>query len=134
VLVDPWEKTFMNQIVATLLIAGLLPIVCAGIAKWRAKDFDNNQPRAWMEEQDDWRARANAAQQNSFEAFPLFAGGVLLALVTGTDPAQIAQTCWVFIAARIAYIYCYVTNQATLRTIVWLVGIGAAIRLYLLAI
>ena len=124
----------MNQIVATLLIAGLLPIVCAGIAKWRAKDFDNNQPRAWMEEQDDWRARANAAQQNSFEAFPLFAGGVLLALVTGTDPAQIAQTCWVFIAARILYIYCYVTNQATLRTIVWLVGIGAAIRLYLLAI
>jgi len=124
----------MNQIVATLLIAGLLPIVCAGIAKWGAKDYDNNQPRVWMAEQDDWRARANAAQQNSFEAFPLFAGGVLLALVTGTDHAQIAQTCWVFIAARILYIYCYVSNQSTLRTIVWLVGFIAAIRLYLIAI
>ena len=124
----------MNQIVATLLIAGLLPIVCAGIAKWRATDFDNNQPRAWMAEQDDWRARANAAQQNSFEAFPFFACGVLLALVTQTDPAIVAQTCWVFIAARILYIYCYVTNRATLRTIVWLVAWIAAIRLYLLAI
>ncbi len=124
----------MNQIVATLLIAGLLPIVCAGIAKWGAKDYDNNQPRVWMAEQDDWRARANAAQQNSFEAFPLFAGGVLLALVTGTDHDQIAQTCWVFIAARILYIYCYVSNQSTLRTIVWLVGFIAAIRLYLIAI
>ncbi len=124
----------MNQIVATLLIAGLLPIVCAGIAKWRARDFDNSQPRVWMAEQDDWRARANAAQQNSFEAFPLFAGGVLLALVTGTDHDQIAQTCWVFIAARILYIYCYVSNQSTLRTIVWLVGFIAAIRLYLIAI
>ncbi len=124
----------MNQIVATLLIAGLLPIVCAGIAKWGAKDYDNNQPRIWMAEQDDWRARANAAQQNSFEAFPLFAGGVLLALVTGTDHAQIAQTCWVFIAARILYIYCYVSNQSTLRTIVWLVGYIAVIRLYLIAI
>jgi uncharacterized MAPEG superfamily protein len=124
----------MNQIVATLLIAGLLPIVCAGIAKWGAKDYDNNQPRIWMAEQDDWRARANAAQQNSFEAFPLFAGGVLLALVTGTDHDQIAQTCWVFIAARILYIYCYVSNQSTLRTIVWLVGFIAAIRLYLIAI
>jgi len=124
----------MNQIVATLLIAGLLPIVCAGIAKWGAKDYDNNQPRVWMAEQDDWRARANAAQQNSFEAFPLFAGGVLLALVTGTDHDQIAQTCWVFIAARILYIYFYVSNQSTLRTIVWLVGFIAAIRLYLIAI
>jgi uncharacterized MAPEG superfamily protein len=124
----------MNQIVATLLIAGLLPIVCAGIAKWRAKDFDNNQPRAWMAEQDDWRARANAAQQNSFEAFPFFACGVLLALATQTDPAIVAQTCWVFIAARILYIYCYVTNRATLRTIVWLVAWIAAIRIYLLAI
>ena len=84
----------MNQIIATLLIAGLLPIVCAGIAKWRAKDYDNNQPRAWIEEQDDWRARANAAQQNSFEAFPLFAGGVLLALVTNTFERLLPGRCW----------------------------------------
>jgi uncharacterized MAPEG superfamily protein len=55
-------------------------------------------------------------------------------LVTQTDPAVIAQTCWVYIAARILYIYCYVTNRATLRTIVWLVAWIAAIRLYLLAI
>jgi uncharacterized MAPEG superfamily protein len=124
----------MNQIVATLLIAGLLPIVCAGIAKWRAADYDNDQPRAWLALQEDWRKRANAAQQNSFEAFPLFAGGVLLALVAQTDLSLIVPTCWVFIAARVMYIYCYVTNRAMLRSSVWLVGMAAAIRLYLLAI
>ena len=124
----------MNQIVATLLIAGLLPIVCAGIAKWRAKDYDNHQPRAWLEQQEDWRKRANAAQENSFEAFPLFAVGVLLALVAHTDLSLIVPTCWVFIAARVAYIYCYVTDRSTLRSIVWLVGLIAAVRLYLLAI
>ncbi|MEY2824267.1 MAG: hypothetical protein RLZ64_805, partial [Pseudomonadota bacterium] len=29
---------------------------------------------------------------------------------------------------------CYVTDKATLRSIVWLVGLIAAVRLYLLAI
>jgi uncharacterized MAPEG superfamily protein len=124
----------MNQIVATLLIAGLLPIICAGIAKWRAKDYNNHQPREWLGLQEAWRARANAAQQNSFEAFPFFAGGVLLALVAGADVAMIAQTCWVFIAARVAYVYCYVADQATLRSIVWVVGLGAVMRLYLIAV
>ncbi|MEY4442128.1 MAG: hypothetical protein RL442_1128, partial [Pseudomonadota bacterium] len=28
-----------------VLIAGLLPIVCAGVAKWGAKSYDNRQPR-----------------------------------------------------------------------------------------
>lgn len=124
----------MSQIVATLLIAGLMPIICAGIAKWGFKDFDNHQPRAWLDTQEGWRKRANAAQQNSFEAFPFFAGGVLLALLAQTDLALIVPTCWVFIVARALYIYFYVTDQAALRTIIWLVGLIAIVRLYLLAI
>ena len=62
-----------------VLVAALLPIVCAGIAKWgtfgkprRDGGFDNENPRAWLARQTDWRARANAAQANSFEALPFF--------------------------------------------------------------
>ena len=62
-----------------VLIAALLPIVCAGIAKWGAFNkprrdggYDNANPRAWLARQTDWRARANAAQANSFEALPFF--------------------------------------------------------------
>ena len=124
----------MSQIVATLLIAGLMPIICAGIAKWGFMSFDSHQPRAWLDTQEGRRKRGNAAQLNSFEAFPFFAGGVLLALLAQTDLALIVPTCWVFIVARALYIYFYVTDQATLRTIIWLVGLIAIIRLYLLAI
>jgi uncharacterized MAPEG superfamily protein len=124
----------MNDVVLTVLIAGLLPIVCAGIAKWGAKGYDNQQPREWLAQQEGHRARANAAQQNSFEAFPLFAAGVALAWLSEVELEDIAQCGWFFIAMRLAYIYCYVTNQATWRSVSWALGLAAVLRLYVLAI
>ena len=54
-----------------ILIACLLPIVCAGIAKWkgfgvprRQGGFDNHNPRQWLARLEGWQARANAAQQS----------------------------------------------------------------------
>ena len=49
---------------ATVLVAGLMPMVCAGIAKAGAKGYDNHNPRAWLAKQEGYRARANAAQAN----------------------------------------------------------------------
>ena len=70
----------------TIIVACLLPIVCAGLAKSRGfgrprreGGFDNHDPRAWLAKLDGWQARANAAQANSFEALPLFIAGVLVA-------------------------------------------------------
>lgn len=123
----------MNPAVLPVLITGLLPIVCAGIAKSGAKGFDNHDPRAWMAKQAGRRALADAAQQNSFEAFPFFAAGVLLALHSGASQAQVAQWGWIFVALRVAYIYCYITDRATLRSLVWTLGLAAVIRLYVLA-
>ena len=123
----------MNQAVLTVLIAGLLPIVCAGIAKWGAKGFDNHDPRQWMARQQGHRARADAAQQNSFEAFPLFAAGVALALLCDADTEAVEQCGWFFIAMRVAYIYCYVTDQATMRSVFWALGMASVIRLFVLA-
>lgn len=124
----------MNQAVIAVLIAGLLPIVCAGIAKWDAKNFDNHDPRAWMAKQEGRRARADAAQQNSFEAFPFFAIAVALALSLGANASVVAQWAWVFLAMRCLYIYCYVTDRATLRSLAWALGIAAVIRIYVLII
>ena len=90
-------------------------------------------PRAWLAAQQGWRARANAAQQNSFEAFPLFAAGVVLALVQEVDPTDIAECGWFFVAMRIAYIYCYVVDRATPRSVFWALGYAAVVRLYVLA-
>ena len=124
----------MNQAVLTVLIAGLLPIVCAGIAKWGVKDFDNRHPRQWLTTLEGRRARANAAQENSFEAFPVFAVGVALALFREADPLAVAQCGWFFVAMRVAYIYCYVSDRSSLRSLVWCLGLAAVIRLYVLAL
>ena len=123
----------MNSAALPVMVAGLLPIVCAGIAKWGARDYDNHDPRAWLARQDSWRARANAAQNNSLEAFPFFAAAVLLALHSGADAAVVAQWGWAFVALRLVYIYCYVADRASLRSIVWLFGLGVVIRLFAMA-
>ena len=116
-----------------VMVAGLLPIVCAGISKWGARDYDNHDPRAWLARQDSWRARANAAQNNSLEAFPFFAAAVLLALHSGADAAVVAPWGWAFVALRLVYIYCYVADRASLRSIVWLLGLAVVIRLFAMA-
>lgn len=123
----------MNSAALAVMVAGLLPIVCAGIAKWGARDYDNRDPRAWLARQDGRRARANAAQSNSLEAFPFFAAAVVLALQAGSDAQLVAQWAWLFVALRVLYIGCYVADRASWRSIVWLLGLAVVIRLFAMA-
>ncbi len=116
-----------------LLVAGLMPVVCAGIAKSGFKGFDNSDPRAWLSRQTGFRARANAAQANCFEAFPFFAVGVVLALLTGVDPQVVDALCLLFVVMRVAYVICYVADKAKLRTMVWSAAFLAVVALYALA-
>ena len=113
-----------------LLVAGLLPVVCAGIAKAGLKGYDNHNPRAWLAQVTGFRARANAAQTNSFEAFPFFASGVLLALHVGVDPARVDALAVAFVLARLGYIACYLADKATLRSLIWTVGMGCVVALH----
>ncbi len=59
-----------------VFVAGLLPYIATGLAKGGPEKFDNNEPRAWIARQTGAKARANAAQMNSFEVFPFFAAAV----------------------------------------------------------
>lgn len=119
-----------------VLIAALLPIVCAGIAKWGMftksplqGGFDNKHPRAWLASQTDWRARANAAQANSFEALPFFIGAVVIAHQLGAYQARLDVLAALFVVLRLVYILLYVANQASLRSVVWLLGLGLNIAI-----
>ena len=123
----------MTQTAVTILITGLLPIACAGLAKWGFKDYNNREPRTWFAAQEGWRARANAAQQNSFEIFPLFAAAVIFAILADTEASMISPLCWLFVATRIIYIYFYLTDRALLRTLIWILGLGVILRLFLFA-
>ncbi|HEY8906180.1 MAG TPA: MAPEG family protein [Rhodoferax sp.] len=113
-----------------VLIAALLPTVCASIAKWgtlttppQKGGFDNHNPRAWLARQTDWRARANAAQANSFEALPFFIGAVVIAHQLGAYQARLDVLAALFVLLRVVYILLYVGNQASLRSVVWVLAL-----------
>jgi uncharacterized MAPEG superfamily protein len=109
-----------------VLVMALLPIVCAGIAKAgmfgkprMQGGYDNADPRAWLARQTDWRARANAAQANSFEALPFFIGAVIIAHQLGAHQARLDILAFMFVVLRLLYIMMYVSGMANLRSAVW---------------
>ncbi len=126
---------------ACVLVAALLPIVCAGIAKWgmfgkprRDGGYDNHNPRAWLARQGDWRARANAAQANSFEALPFFIGAVLIAHQMQAAQMRVDVLAFMFVFARLIYIVMYLADLATARSLAWTVGLLLNIALLLAGI
>ncbi len=107
-----------------ILVAALLPILCAGLAKAGNKDgFDNHNPRAWLQKQTGWHARANAAQANTFEALPFFMAAVVIAHQLQAGQGVLDLLAMAFIALRLLYIALYVADMATLRSVVWGVGL-----------
>jgi uncharacterized MAPEG superfamily protein len=113
-----------------LLVAALLPIICAGIAKGGTfgksrKDggFDNHNPRAWLARQTDWRARANAAQANTFEALPFFFAAVIIAHQLGAIQITVDILCFLWLLLRMLFVIAYVGDMATARTGLWVVAL-----------
>jgi uncharacterized MAPEG superfamily protein len=119
-----------------VLVAALLPIVCAGIAKYgtmrtspREGGFDNNNPRAWLARQTDWRARANAAQANTFEALPFFFAAVIIAHQLQASQERLDILAVLFVVLRMTYIALYVGDKASARSIVWALALFTNIAL-----
>ncbi len=120
--------TFLSFTIAywCVLVAAILPVVCAGIAKSgmfrispKKGGYDNNDPRAWLARQTDWRARANAAQANTFEALPFFFAAVIIAHQLQARQAVVDILAFMFVVLRIAYIVMYVANMAKIRSAIW---------------
>jgi uncharacterized MAPEG superfamily protein len=118
-----------------VLIAVLLPYICAYIAKARGfgkkpgeGGYDNADPRGWLAQQGGFSARANAAQTNSFEALPFFIGAVIIAHQLGAPQTRVDILAVLFITLRIIYIVMYVAGLPTARSAFWalafLVNIG----------
>jgi len=58
----------------------------------------------------------------------------MLASLGGADGDLLESVGWFFVAMRVAYIACYVTDKATLRSVFWALGYAAVIYLYVLAL
>lgn len=116
-----------------VLAAGLLPIVWVGFAKITGGRYDNRAPRQFLAGVSGRAQRAHWAEQNSYEAFPLFAAGVLVAHLAGAAQPTVDALAMLFVAARIAHGICYIADLATLRSLVWVIGFGASIALFVVA-
>jgi uncharacterized MAPEG superfamily protein len=120
-----------------LLIAIFIPYVLAGCGSYfKVKQFgslDNHQPRVQAAALSGVGARVNAAQQNAWEALPVFSAAVIVAHIAGADPGASASAAVVFVAARILHAVFYATDLAPLRSLAFFVGIAACLRLFWLA-
>jgi uncharacterized MAPEG superfamily protein len=114
-------------------VAGILPYAATLIAKSGRKNFDNRDPRTWLSQQEGFRKRANAAQLNSFEAFPFFAAAVIIAHVVKGPLPLVDTLALVFVGARLLYLAFYLANLATLRTLIWFVGLGTVVAIFIVA-
>ena len=122
---------------ACVLIACLLPIACAGIAKSRGfgkprreGGFDNHNPRQWLANLQGWQARANAAQLNSFEALPMFIAGVLVAQQHNAPQQAINGLAVAFVLLRVGYIGAYLKDLANFRSLLWFSALGCCVALF----
>lgn len=113
-----------------VLLAGMLPIITVGIAKFNPR-YDNRDPRSWLERQEGYRRRADFAHRNHFEAFPFFAAAVIIAQQMQTTQGTVDLLAMTFIGARIAYTVMYLGDRPGLRSLAWLIGFGAVVGLFL---
>ena len=113
-----------------VLFMGLFPYVAAGIAKKGFEGYDNGMPRQWLAKQTGFRARANAAQANLFESLPFFFAAVVIASIANAPQHRVDLLAIGFVAARIAYLICYVADWPTTRSIVWLAGLACVVAIF----
>lgn len=112
-----------------IVLAAFLPFIAAISAKAGGKHFSNHQPREWLAQQTGWRARANAAQANTFEALPFFYAALLYAYFNSSNQelAQILVIVWLLL--RLLYLLAYLFDKALLRSLIWFVALVCNISL-----
>lgn len=119
-----------------MVVASLLPLLMAMSAKVFGGFHlaDNAHPRDFLQQTTGAAARANAAQQNSYETLPVFLAAVLVAMLFFVPQLIINTLAWLYVLIRVGYCVAYITNLATFRSILWVLSIACCLMLFYLAI
>lgn len=123
------KETCVSIAIWCVLIAATLPILSVFPAKLN-KGYDNSRPRDPDYWRSGFRARAQAAQANGFEAFPFFAVAVIVGIGQGGSSYWIDQLAVLFVALRLIYVACYWTDRATPRSLSWLAAFVTTIAIF----
>jgi uncharacterized MAPEG superfamily protein len=119
--------------IAECCVFGTLMLYLLTIAsvKWLGfRRFDNARPRDPAFYGDPLSARALGAHQNGIEAFPFFAVAVLLAEFRIGPQRLIDELAVLFLIVRIAYVFTYLGDRPTLRSILWSLGFAINIAIF----
>jgi uncharacterized MAPEG superfamily protein len=94
--------------------------------------LDNNNPRDQQAKLEGAARRANAAHNNTIEAFPPFAAAVFIAHLSHANEAWSANLAIAFVVLRCIYIPLYIADKASVRSGVWILGLVATAALMFL--
>ena len=109
----------------------LLYLLTIAPVKWiRFRRFDNSRPRDPGFYEDPIAARALGAHLNGIETFPFFAVAVLLAEFRLSPQRLIDELAVLFLIVRIAYVFTYIGNRPTLRSILWNIGFAINVAIF----
>jgi uncharacterized MAPEG superfamily protein len=116
-----------------VFVSLMLYLLSIASVKWlRAGRFDNAKPRDPTFYEDPIATRALGAHQNGIESFPFFAAAVLLAEFRACPQNLINELAVLFVIVRIAYVFTYIGNRPTLRSILWSIGFAINIAIFFL--
>jgi uncharacterized MAPEG superfamily protein len=111
----------------------LLYLLTIAPIKWIGfRRFDNSRPRDPGFYEDPIASRALGAHQNGIEAFPFFAIAVLLAEFHGGPQRLVNELAVLFLIVRIAYVFTYLGDRPTLRSILWALGFLINVAIFFL--
>lgn len=120
-----------------VLIVLLIPYILAPLGGYfrvrQLGELDNKHPRQQVTQLEGIGSRAYAAQQNAWEAVPVFGLAVVIAHLAGADPAASATTAVVFVITRILHAIVYLANVDIVRSLVFLISLICVGRLFVLA-
>jgi uncharacterized MAPEG superfamily protein len=119
--------------VAEWCVFGTLMLYLLTIAsiKWIGfRRFDNAKPRDPAFYENPIAARVLGAHQNGLEAFPFFAVAVLLAEFRAGPQRLIDDLAVLFLIVRVAYVFTYLGNRPTLRSILWSIGFAINLAIF----
>jgi uncharacterized MAPEG superfamily protein len=108
-----------------LTVASIVPAKLSG-----RSDYDNANPRDPRFYTQGLRARSQGAHLNGYEAFPFFAAAVILAEMRGVAQPTVNALAIAFVLARMVYVLLYLTNRATLRSLIWSVGLACNLAIF----
>lgn len=127
----------MTMALWCVLIAAYMPLLWTAAAKFGGEKKlgpeENRNPREFLATLTGAQARANAAQQNAFEAFPPFAAAVIIAELAGAAQDWVNTLAIAFILFRVAYGVLYIADKGVLRSLAWAGAVACVVALFVAA-